>query len=97
MSNDTKYNGWTNYPTWRVNLELADDYIHSLVEDRQTFDGVSHLADAIQEYVEEIVAPEDTTLTQQYAMAFIGDVNYWEIASTAIADNPELLDDSDDD
>ena len=22
--NDTKYNGWTNYATWRVNLEMID-------------------------------------------------------------------------
>ncbi len=21
---DTKYNGWTNYATWRVNLEIFD-------------------------------------------------------------------------
>jgi hypothetical protein len=21
---DTKYNGWTNYATWRVNLEMFD-------------------------------------------------------------------------
>ena len=23
-TNDTTYNGWTNYATWRVNLELLD-------------------------------------------------------------------------
>jgi hypothetical protein len=22
--NDQKYNGWTNYATWRVNLEIFD-------------------------------------------------------------------------
>ena len=22
--NDTKYNGWTNYETWRVHLEMID-------------------------------------------------------------------------
>jgi hypothetical protein len=26
MTNDTKYNGWTNYATWRVNLEMVDGY-----------------------------------------------------------------------
>jgi hypothetical protein len=24
MSNDKTYNGWTNYATWRVNLEMFD-------------------------------------------------------------------------
>lgn len=23
---DVTYNGWTNYPTWRVNLEMFDGY-----------------------------------------------------------------------
>ena len=23
---DTKYNGWTNYATWRVNLEMFDGF-----------------------------------------------------------------------
>ena len=23
---DQKYNGWTNYETWRVNLEIFDGY-----------------------------------------------------------------------
>jgi hypothetical protein len=23
-NNDRKYNGWTNYETWRVNLEIFD-------------------------------------------------------------------------
>ena len=42
---DKKHNGWTNYATWRVNLEIIDgydwyenehvdaDYVKELVED----------------------------------------------------------------
>jgi hypothetical protein len=26
MAIDTKYNGWTNYATWRVNLEMFDGF-----------------------------------------------------------------------
>jgi len=40
---DTKYNGWTNYATWRINLEIlgdiefeekvSADYLEDIVED----------------------------------------------------------------
>ena len=67
--NDTKYNGWTNYATWRVNLEL--------------FDGSDQFwsADSAREFVEEIIyesTPEG--VARDYALAFISDVNWYEIA-----------------
>ena len=67
--NDTKYNGWTNYATWRVNLEM--------------FDGSDQFwtADSAREFVEEIIidsTPEG--VARDYALAFIADVNWHEIA-----------------
>ena len=67
--NDTKYNGWTNYATWRVNLEM--------------FDGSDQFwtADSAREFVEEIIidsTPEG--VARDYALAFISDVNWYEIA-----------------
>ena len=66
---DTTYNGWTNYATWRVNLEL--------------FDGSDQFwsADSAREFVEEIIyesTPEG--VARDYALAFISDVNWHEIA-----------------
>lgn len=29
---DDKYNGWTNYATWRVQLELISDYVNGMFE-----------------------------------------------------------------
>jgi hypothetical protein len=68
MSNNT-YNGWTNYATWRVNLEM--------------FDGSDQFwsADSAREYVEEIIidsTPEG--VARDYALAFLSDVNWYEIA-----------------
>ena len=67
--NDTKYNGWTNYAPWRVNLEL--------------FDGSDQFwsADSARDFVEEIIidsTPEG--VARDYALAFISDVNWYEIA-----------------
>lgn len=67
--NDMKYNGWTNYATWRVNLEM--------------FDGsdLYWTAESARDFVEEIIidsTPEG--VARDYALAFISDVNWHEIA-----------------
>lgn len=68
MTNE-KYNGWTNYATWRVNLEL--------------FDGSegTWCAESAREFAEELIY--DSTpdgIARDYALAFISDVNWHEIA-----------------
>lgn len=78
---DTKYNGWTNYATWRVNLEIFDgmDWVDVHSGDLNDTYGVSN---SLKEYVEQHI--EDTTedgLARSYALAFINDVNWYEIAS----------------
>lgn len=77
---DTKYNGWTNYATWRVNLEVFDcqdnnwDWFNL---DQEAYE----LSKEIQEYVENYI--EESTeqgLARDYALAFLSDVNWHEIA-----------------
>lgn len=66
---DTTYNGWTNYATWRVNLEM--------------FDGSpdTYTAESAREWVEEIIySTTDEGVARDYALAFLGDVNWHEIA-----------------
>jgi hypothetical protein len=68
MSNAT-YNGWTNYATWRVNLEM--------------FDGSEQYwsADSAREFVEEIIIDStEEGVARDYALAFLYDVNWYEIA-----------------
>lgn len=83
---DKTYNGWTNYATWRVNLEVFDGanwndyYIGSFPE---PYD----LGLALKEYVEQLLA--DTTpqgLALDYAYAFLSEVNWHEIAEHLIED-----------
>jgi hypothetical protein len=64
-----KYNGWTNYATWRVNLEM--------------FDGSDQYwsADSAKEFVEEIIIDStEEGVARDYALAFLSDVNWYEIA-----------------
>lgn len=90
---NTKYNGWTNYATWRVNLECFDcafepcDYW----DDYATLN-ISELADRIKDNAEEYIFSIDRqegTLMEQYARAFLSDVNWYEIAQSIIDAYPQ--------
>ena len=69
--NDTRYNGWTNYATWRVNLELFD----GLDLDRDVDAG-----ELEQSAYDTIMDSEGTDLVIGYALAFIANANWDEIA-----------------
>lgn len=81
------HNGWTNYATWRINLEMIDDldtdYWSVFIEDNRASNRLEYeLGQEIKEYVEEKFYSECTTeqdLIYQYALAFINDVNWREI------------------
>lgn len=69
---DNKYNGWANYATWRVNLEFFDG------EDEKW---KNCNPNSLREFVEETIeegAPEG--IARDYALAFIDDVYWYEIA-----------------
>jgi len=81
---NTTYNGWTNYATWRVNLELIDGLDPRDMGWRRL--NRSDLADALKEYVEETLESQQAhgTLALDYALAFIADVDWREIADAMI-------------
>lgn len=92
---DTKHNGWTNYATWRVNLEIFDG-MHFVREDVATSDvaiTVSDVADFLRNVAEQAITEQDTRegLAVDYALAFLSDVNYHEIANHLIEDNQWIL------
>lgn len=71
----SEYNGWTNYATWRVNLEILGDIEF---ENKMS-------ADDLKEIVEDCVfnnTVEKDCLAADYARAFISDVNFYEIAQS---------------
>jgi len=75
---DTTYNGWTNYATWRVNLEVFDSLP---LEDFSDADNEDTLAEALQERAEYYVeCSSEPGLARDYAFAFLSDVNWREIA-----------------
>ena len=71
MKKEETYNGWTNYATWRVHLELFDGYEF---EEKQTAESLKELAD------EFIFFDQTESICTGYARAFLSDVNWHEIA-----------------
>lgn len=89
-----RYNGWENYATWRVNLELIDGLDPRDMGWRRLdrFD----LADALKDYIEEAISCTTRDgLALSYALAFIADVDWREIAD-AMIENYDMVDDEED-
>jgi hypothetical protein len=76
-----KYNGWTNYATWRVNLEIFDGWDpYDAGHDSST--SAYDLGLALKDIAEELLATDanEGSLAYSYAMSFLSDVNWTEIA-----------------
>lgn len=69
---NVNHNGWANYATWRINLEIFDG-----MEFEEKVD-----AETLKEIAEEIIFSNGnaTDLCENYAQAFLNEVNYHEIA-----------------
>jgi len=85
----TTYNGWTNYATWRVNLELFDgttasDHIGTGGRDR-----LASLMEALRDTAETFITESSMGLARDYALAFIEDVSWREIAEHMLEDEDE--------
>ena len=83
-----KYNGWTNYATWRVNLEILDGWDpYDCGHDSST--SAYDLGLALKDIAEALLANDGKGLTFDYAMAFLSDVNWTEIARHMIENYSE--------
>ena len=96
MPRDERYNGWANYATWRVNLEVFDGQTARDL-------GISGMTpyragQALKEQCEELI--EDASepgAARDWAMSFISDVEWQEIAEHVLEDDEDGDDDEDED
>lgn len=99
MSNDTTYNGWTNYETWVVNLWLTNDsgsvdYLNERARecldkfDGDTDDAAYELASIIEEMHDESM-PETTGVYADLLGHALRMVDWREIAQHVIDDQYE--------
>ena len=86
-----KYNSWTNYETWRVNLEMveAEGYYACLKDWKDTSSPEElkyDLAQVIKANCQEVIKMHGSDLTLDYAMAFLDAVEWREIAKHIVDD-----------
>jgi len=84
---DKTYNGWTNYATWRVKLELFDYADPRDFSTRFHPDEAYNLGHDLKEYAENLIYENgggNGNLAVDYALAFLSDVNWHEIAEHLI-------------
>jgi hypothetical protein len=84
MQNQNTYNGWTNYATWRVNLELFDAIDSRYLTDEVGTADTYTLSKRLQEFAENVISDSGEGLAVDYARAFLADVNFYEIAQHLI-------------
>jgi aspartokinase-like uncharacterized kinase len=82
----TEHNGWTNYATWRVNLEMFDapDYSWDITSDTDAHELAQRLKDSVICFVDETC---ELATTRGWAIAFVDEVNFYEIAKHMIGAN----------
>lgn len=82
------YNGWTNYATWRVNLEIFDG---STLQDLNTVEVEPYeVSKYLKEYAEELIEFSSSEgLARDYALAFLSDVDWYRIAEHIVENSKE--------
>ena len=74
-----EYNGWTNYETWLVNLEMG------LTDDSHTFEArnLDDLIVELRDYA-EIAIDSDNTLATNFANTILSKVDWREVAEVVL-------------
>ena len=87
---DNTYNGWSNYATWRINLELLGDY--DFAEHVLEMNGNENWrpdVDYLKDLVENCVFDNhhgQMGLMEDYARSFVDQVNFHEILEHILED-----------
>ena len=88
------YNGWANYETWRVNLEILDGMDceqFGVRPDKDVVDeSARELAEALESYCAEMVELDAKGFALDLALSFLSKVDWYEIAEHMVADAVEI-------
>tara|TARA_B100000131_G_C18118797_1_gene612121 strand:+ start:210 stop:500 length:291 start_codon:yes stop_codon:yes gene_type:complete len=92
MSN--KYNGWTNYETWNVNLWLNNDqgtYDFIVELAKQYADDAPMLAQALESFVDELQPELEASMFSDILNAAMREVNWQEIADALLENHKDEI------
>jgi hypothetical protein len=78
---NTVYDGWSSYATWRVNSEFFDDGKIKKYEPIDKYDPATNLMEIVEDYIME----NSTGYAESYAREFLHDVDWQEIVDHHIS------------
>jgi hypothetical protein len=78
----SKYNGWSNYQTWAVNLHITNDENLLTEVKAQARDFLRQFADWIEEFMEETQKPELNGMAADLFSSAWSEIDWDEIAGT---------------
>lgn len=87
------YNGWTNYATWLINLEMeltdhgAESYM--LTEGITPYDLGLQIRESVESYFDEDLASV-SRLSRSIVQSFLQEVNWQEIAAHILEDQQDV-------
>ena len=90
-----KYNGWANYETWLVDMEMLDGMtceefgLRPVSEDERDRD-IRQLEESIEAYVVELVDLDSKGFALDLALSFLNKVDWQEIAEHMLDDSLAL-------
>ena len=90
-----RYNGWANYETWRINMEMFDSFDpadllswYDLAEEKDK--AVQEIAASLEHLADEIIAteiPKQSGFAYDLAQSFLHRVDFYEIAEHMVDDH----------
>ena len=81
-----EYNGWTNYETWRVNLEMFDGFDGEYFRGMSRYDVGQILKEMVEEYIDQTTSEG---LARDWALTFVQPVDWYSIADHLIPTEEE--------
>lgn len=89
----SQYNGWSNYETWKTNLELVEGLApHEFLGDQMSDiagnrdEAVEGLAEWLEEMAHEVVSEQSSGWALDLATSFLARVEWMEIAEHYVDD-----------
>jgi hypothetical protein len=88
MTSTIKYNGWTNYETWKANLEIFDNFYDDIKVDERieevlntdTYEYSQYLKDYLYEILDFEECEKKYSALAGFAHNSIQEINFYEIA-----------------
>jgi hypothetical protein len=84
-----RYNGWRNYETWKIKLEFFDGNVNDYIDINEPPMSIYDLMQYLRSIVEDYIENHSSGMATDYAMNFVYECDFYEIADSFIKELEE--------